>query len=280
MKIRMTNKDKITFTFNADLIVQEKLPAVIQPDFNSELNQRGWETPSMVMDTNCYAFGTGNPLNGRGNPGDLIKDEPLMSLAAVFKGIERDGLIRIEKQDIKPTDQIAILMVRGGDFIADYHWLRREPNGRFKNKFPGAAPTDTDTTGAIIVTPETADFGKLNYAVSAYYKIPETGITMDAPLPYISRLLESGMAEDMNIVIGDDHITLSPAQMKELTDKMRNPHFLSSFVDPAQHEIRAGRLYAKEWDQPVKLKPGGRELMEQAFTQHVRTLSAREWAPA
>ena len=103
---------------------------------------------------------------------------------------------------------------------------------------------------------------------------------MDAPLPYISRLLESGMAEDMNIVIGDDHITLSPAQMKEHTDKMRNPHFLSSFVDPAQHEIRAGRLYAKEWDQPVKLKPGGRELMEQAFTQHVRTLSAREWAPA
>lgn len=280
----MRKDDTIRLTIQPDKIVRGLIPAFVPAAARESMNHI-WHAAPVSFDANCYAYGSGHVLNGRRNPGGIIQgdDGQTLSRPALMRGIAQDGLIRIEKDDIRRGDEIAILMLRGNEQrVADYHWLSQDRNGRITHKFPGSAPTDKDFEGNVITSAESASFGMHRYEVSDYFILSETGSTIDAPLVNVKTLLQTGLVPAMEIEMQDgDIIPVSRRDLEDLQDRfLRNAAFHAGFVDMTQHCISGGQLFSNNWEdgEKVKLLPGAAEQMERTISRHVKENYAPQFA--
>lgn len=280
----MREGDNIRLTIQPDKIVQGLIPAFV-PAAARESMEPLWHATHISFDANCYAYGSRHLLNGRRNPGGIIQDDDglTLSMPALMRGIAEDGLIRIEKDDIRRGDEIAILMLRGNEQrVADYHWLSQDRSGRITNKFPGSVPTDKDFTGNVITSAETASFGMHRYEVSDYFILSETGSQIDAPLANVNTLLQTGLVPEMDIEMQDGEII--PVCRRDLEDLqgrfLKNAQFHAGFVDMTQHSLSGGQLYSNDWENGgnVRLLPGAAAQMENVISGHIKKNYARQFA--
>ncbi len=112
---------------------------------------------------NCYNYACDIRTDTRAQPGRahgiLISQEELGDCRKVTAGATADGLVSVECDDgcgcSNCWHQVALVLYPR----VDYHWYRRDRDGRWSHK-PGTTPaTNLDNSGNIIEDPRTADRG-------------------------------------------------------------------------------------------------------------------------
>lgn len=109
---------------------------------------------------NCYNYANGRATNTFAQPGRASGGGQAgsMSCAAVRAAAERDGLEPIADTAINATSykNVVALVVAPG---YDYHWYRRDGNGKWTHKPGQTAATNRDNSGNEIADPRNANRG-------------------------------------------------------------------------------------------------------------------------
>jgi len=125
---------------------------------------RAWNDGDGVeSNNNCYNYGCDIPTNTYAQPGKahaILLDWPAdMNCGAVTAGAVADGLAPINCDEGCGCDecrhQVALVISPGWD----YHWYRKDRDGRWSHKMDGSPATNLDNSGNIITDPRTADRG-------------------------------------------------------------------------------------------------------------------------
>lgn len=135
-----------------------------------------WNNDSNVRTkNNCYNYANDKITNtfaqpGRGS-GSVGPFPP--SCGGTGTAAERDRLLRVASPDLTPAEgQIVALVIADRPGFQDYHWYRRDSNGRWSHK-PGQTPArNTDNAGRVIDSPETCDRGPYTVFCGYYHAIP------------------------------------------------------------------------------------------------------------
>jgi len=121
------------------------------------------DDPWVQSHNNCYNYGCDKQTNtyaqpGRANgitlawPGD-------MNCTAVTNGAVADGLVTVNCDQgcgcSECRHQVALVISPGWD----YHWYRKDRDGKWSHKMGGSPATNLDNSGNIITDPRTADRG-------------------------------------------------------------------------------------------------------------------------
>jgi hypothetical protein len=117
----------------------------------------------------CYTYAV-NTFAG-GTMGASHWYYPENSLAEYNRALIGDGLLPSTKTASCPDGRtkVALLTVSASD-PGDFHWVRKDTNGNWSQKWVGALPKQTDDSGMIIKDPETAgNMGGRKYVVRGYY---------------------------------------------------------------------------------------------------------------
>lgn len=109
---------------------------------------------------NCYNYANGRATNTFAQPGRASGGGQAgsMSCAAVRAAAERDGLEPLADSAINATSykNVVALVVAPG---YDYHWYRRDGNGKWTHKPGQTAATNRDNSGNEIADPRNANRG-------------------------------------------------------------------------------------------------------------------------
>ncbi|KZN49486.1 hypothetical protein [Pseudoalteromonas luteoviolacea] len=118
---------------------------------------------------NCYNYAANrtSPTNAKSQPGYASGhrgfDSNRRSCAGVMEGARRDGFTPVprsqwasKKADTSGTKTLMALVLAPN---RDYHWYRRDGNGKWSHKPGSTAVTNLDNSGRIITDPERADRG-------------------------------------------------------------------------------------------------------------------------
>jgi hypothetical protein len=114
-------------------------------------------------DNNCYNYGCDKQTNTYAQPGlahGIVLDWPDdMNCAAVTAGAIADGLVPVNCDEGCGCDQcrhqVALVISPGWD----YHWYRKDRDGRWSHKMGPTAATNLDNSNNLIIDPRTADRG-------------------------------------------------------------------------------------------------------------------------
>ena len=124
---------------------------------------------------NCYNYANdiitntfAQPGRGSGQIGPYPPTCPGTGDAA-----RRDGQRPLPNPDMTPAEgQIIALVVSPFPTFSDYHWYRRDDNGRWSHKPGGTPATNRDNSGNAITDPRTCDRGYYTDFCGFYHCIP------------------------------------------------------------------------------------------------------------
>lgn len=135
--------------------------------------------PNVRSRNNCYNYANdkitntfAQPGRGSGSAGPYPPNCNGTGAAA-----ERDRLLRISNPSMTPAQgQIVALVIADQPSFMDYHWYRRDSNGRWSHK-PGQTPArNTDNSGQQIDNPEACNRGPYTIFCGYYHAIPSQTI--------------------------------------------------------------------------------------------------------
>ncbi len=131
--------------------------------------------PTILRNNNCYNYASDKITNSFAQPGrgsGQIGPYP-PSCSGTGAAAQRDGQIPIPNPNISPAEgQIVALVVSTTPGFLDYHWYRRDNNGRWSHK-PGQTPVrNTDNAGRLITDPQTCARGPYNLFCGWFNSIP------------------------------------------------------------------------------------------------------------
>jgi len=127
-----------------------------------------WNDSTFVQwNNNCYNYGCDIQTNTFAQPGKahgVILNWPSDgNCRAVSAGAVADGLYRVNCDEgcgcSECQHQVALVIWPG----VDYHWYRKDRDGRWSHKMGGTPATNLDNSGNLITDPRTANRG--NYTV-------------------------------------------------------------------------------------------------------------------
>lgn len=134
-----------------DLLVQVETSPAYEPAF--------WNDGSTVQrNNNCYNYSNNRRTDTFAQPGRASgRQYTQITVADVSAAAARDGLEPTTASAISPTGKTKIALVIWPG--VDYHWYRRDSDGRWTHKPGSTAATNVDNSGAVIWNPETANRG-------------------------------------------------------------------------------------------------------------------------
>lgn len=135
-----------------------------------------WNNNSTILrNNNCYNYASDKITNTFAQPGRGSGAAGPYPPACSGTGAaaQRDGQISIPSPNITPAEgQIVALVVSTTPGFLDYHWYRRDRNGRWSHKPGGTPARNTDNSGRPISDPATCDRGPYNQFCGWYNSIP------------------------------------------------------------------------------------------------------------
>lgn len=122
-----------------------------------------WNDSNGVQyNNNCYNYGCDIPTGTYAQPGrahGIILGAANLNCQEVTNGAVADGLSQVNCDQgcgcSECQHQLALVIWPN----EDYHWYRRDRDGRWSHKMGGTAATNLDNSGNIITDPRTADRG-------------------------------------------------------------------------------------------------------------------------
>ena len=118
-----------------------------------------WNSDSKTLNcNNCYNYGCDKRTDDYAQPGYASGISIFYSCSSVINGAKADGLQFLGKTESDCTGcthKVALVVAPGQDF----HWYRKDDNGRWSHKQSREPVRDTDESGNKIMNPETADRG-------------------------------------------------------------------------------------------------------------------------
>lgn len=106
---------------------------------------------------NCYNYANNKSSNTFAQPGRAAGSQYTeLTCKAVHAAAVRDGLEPITDINAGSYKNVVALVVGNG---MDYHWYRRDANGRWTHKPGRGDATEVDNAGKVITDPKTADRG-------------------------------------------------------------------------------------------------------------------------
>jgi len=132
-----------------------------------EYNPHIWNDDPYVTDNNnCYNYGCDIPTNTFAQPGEahgIFNTLANMNCQDVTNGAVADGLAPVNCDQgcgcSECRHQVALVIYPGHD----YHWYRKDRDGKWSHKMGWTPATNLDNSGNIITDPRTANRG--NYTV-------------------------------------------------------------------------------------------------------------------
>jgi len=90
----------------------------------------------------------------------------------VGDGAKSDGLVPVSCDDgcgcSECQHQVALVIKPGGFESGDFHWYRKDRDGRWSHKPGGTPATNLDNSGNLIIDPRTADRGSYTIFCGCY----------------------------------------------------------------------------------------------------------------
>jgi hypothetical protein len=114
------------------------------------------------FNNNCYNYGCDIQTNTYAQPGEahgVILGPQDMNCGAVTNGAKADGLVPVNCDEgcgCKDCQHQVALVISPG---FDYHWYRKDRDGRWTHKMGWTPATNLDNSGNIISDPKVADRG-------------------------------------------------------------------------------------------------------------------------
>ncbi|MES2924050.1 MAG: hypothetical protein V4819_21035 [Verrucomicrobiota bacterium] len=146
----------------------------IQPLAEPPYDPLKWNSNPLIMrSNNCYNYGNdiitntiAQPGRGSGQEGPLPPSCSGTGAAAV-----RDGQVSITNPNQTFAQGHVIALVISSSW-QDYHWYRRDKNGKWSHKPGPTAARNVDNSGDLISSPETCDRGPYEQFCGYYHCIP------------------------------------------------------------------------------------------------------------
>lgn len=118
------------------------------------------DADGVQFSNNCYNYACNMQTGTYAQPGSASGNMyGSLVCAEVHAGAVSDGLVPTDCDTgcgcRKCCHQVALVVWPG----VDYHWYRRDRNGRWSHKMGGTPVTNLDNSGNIITDPRTADRG-------------------------------------------------------------------------------------------------------------------------
>ncbi len=120
------------------------------------------DADGVQYNNNCYNYGCDMPTETYAQPGraqGIILGAAIMNCPDVTNGAVADGLVRVNCDQgcgcSECHHQVAMAIWPN----EDYHWYRRDRDGRWSHKMGWSPATNLDSSGNIITDPRTADRG-------------------------------------------------------------------------------------------------------------------------
>jgi hypothetical protein len=138
-----------------------------------EYNPGAWNDGGYIqLNNNCYNYGCDIKTNTRAQPGRahgiIITAGDLVNCKAVHNGALADGLKPVDCDQgcgcEKCQHQVALVISPGWD----YHWYRKDRDGRWSHKMGWTPATNLDNSNNIISDPKTADRGSYSLFCGCY----------------------------------------------------------------------------------------------------------------
>lgn len=102
--------------------------------------------------------------------------------SALIQGAKRDGLIEISYLENHPKEHVVALVFP--TTIRDFHWYRREEDGRWSHKNGWRDVSFVDEIGAEILEPREAVSS--SYPLfGGFFLVPNTGVNIISPFPTV-----------------------------------------------------------------------------------------------
>ncbi|NGP89903.1 hypothetical protein [Fodinibius halophilus] len=133
-----------------------------------EYEPNAWNDANGIQyNNNCYNYGCDIQTNTYAQPGRAhgitLSPGDLEDCDAVQNGAIADGLKPVNCDEgcgCKDCQHQVALVIWPG---VDYHWYRKDQNGKWSHKLGGTPATNLDNSGNLISNPKTADRG--NYTL-------------------------------------------------------------------------------------------------------------------
>ncbi len=126
-----------------------------------QYNPGAWNDANGIQyNNNCYNYGCDIQTGTYAQPGRATGHEyQNINCLEVGNGAQSDGLAPVNCDEgcgcSKCCHQVALVIAPGWDF----HWYRKDRDGRWSHKIGGAPAKNVDESGNLITDPRTADRG-------------------------------------------------------------------------------------------------------------------------
>ena len=133
-----------------------------------------WNDANGVQyNNNCYNYACDIKTGTYAQPGRGTGHEyTAIDCQHVDMGAVSDGLVPVECDSgcgcSECQHQVALVIKPGGFEFGDFHWYRKDRDGRWSNKMGGSPATNLDNSGNIITDPRTADRGSYTIFCGCY----------------------------------------------------------------------------------------------------------------
>lgn len=141
-------------------------------------------SPNVRQNNNCYNYGCDIQTNSYAQPGYAATGQLLTSCdcPTVTTAAKADGLKTVSNEKgcgCSDCHHLVALVIKPTG-SKDYHWYRRDRDGKWSHKMATSAATNLDNSGNIITDPKTANRG-LYTVFCGYFCVNKSKVTIDGP---------------------------------------------------------------------------------------------------
>lgn len=116
-------------------------------------------------ENNCYNYANNKRTDTYAQPGDISGyNKADLSCGEVSRAAESDGIRPVPPTGVCPCNEAKLALVVDTEsdysYKHDYHWYRRDSDGKWSHKPGGTRATNLDKSNNIITNPETANRGR------------------------------------------------------------------------------------------------------------------------
>jgi hypothetical protein len=133
-------------------------------------NPAAWNDANGIeYNNNCYNYGCDIQTGTYAQPGSATGNQyNNINCLEVGNGAQSDGLVPVNCDEgcgcRECCHQVALVIAPG----FDYHWYRKDRDGRWSHKMGGSPATNLDNSNNIITDPRTADRGAYTVFCGCY----------------------------------------------------------------------------------------------------------------
>lgn len=133
-----------------------------------------WNDANGVQyNNNCYNYGCDIKTGTYAQPGEASGNKySAIDCAEVGDGAVSDGLVPADCDSgcgcSECRHQVALVIRPGGFEGGDFHWYRKDRDGRWSHKIGGSPATNLDNSNNVITDPRTADRGSYTIFCGCY----------------------------------------------------------------------------------------------------------------